>query len=225
MKKNLSLLGLVLVLLVFNKSGLAQLKTEAESKQTTSVKLEANSSELKSVFENKSFVEALKVLVASGEKLDIKTAKKTTFVNKTNEKAEKSMNKQYEITFDVLTEDGKSFGEYKRMVYAFEGNNTFIYFDEPNSETIDLASMTLTGKWIEELPLSVKQKDKLKAEKAAASFCFKWNGWQTTSIECDYNYFCAFTNQRARYLNEKRTCKTNSNHVQTRRVKIKCERC
>ncbi|MET0754294.1 MAG: hypothetical protein ABWZ66_13010, partial [Pyrinomonadaceae bacterium] len=166
MKKTLSLLGLILLLLVVNKSGLAQSKTEAESKQTISVKLEANSSELKSVFENKSFIEALKVLAANGEKIDIKTAKKTTFASKVNEKVEKSANKQYEISFDVLTEDGKSFGEYKKLAYGFNGKNAVIYFDEPSSETVGSASTTLTPKWIEELPFSVKQKDKLKAEKA-----------------------------------------------------------
>ena len=82
MKKNLNLLGLILGLLACNYFVIAQSKTETETRQTTSVKLEANSSELKNVFGNKSFFESLKILVANGEKLDIKTAKKTTFVNK-----------------------------------------------------------------------------------------------------------------------------------------------
>ncbi len=223
MKKNLHLLGLVIVFLACSQFMAAQSKTETELRQTTSVKLEMNSPEIKSIFGNKSFFETLKILVANGEKLDIKTAKKTTFVNKPTERKEKISNKQYEISFDVLTEDGKAFGEYKKLVYLFDGKNTVIYFDEQNSEPIEFTTMILTEKWIDELPLSKKQKDKLKDERTDKSFCFKWNSWQTIrSNYCDYNYFCVGKNQRATYRDEKRTCKKNSNHSQTRKVKLNC---
>jgi hypothetical protein len=214
MKNKINLIGMILALLVFVQLGLSQSKVESLS----SVKLNAKKEELKTVFENPKFLEALSVLVSQAEKIDIKTATKSF-----NKIPDKKTEGSYEISFDVLVEDGKSYSEYKKLVYSFDGKETIVYFDDENNKFIpkDLGSQNLT--WLDTLPISRKQKSELKIESANnKSFCFNWTGWVVKSTYCGSNFGCVFKNQQALYREEEKTCKTNPNNTKKRICKVKC---
>src|ERR1044072_9165441 len=94
----------------------ASLKTTERATEIR--RLERSIPELQKIYEDRKFLDACTVLATSGEMFWSDVAQ----IARDGEK--------FAVTFNVVNEVTKEPGQYKQLVYAFDGKNSLVYFNE-----------------------------------------------------------------------------------------------
>jgi hypothetical protein len=194
-------------------SGLAacQKNTGDDGSASTTGKLDKTSAEYQRVVKDPQFLGACEVMTADGEMFDENSA---IYARK---------NGGYEISFAVINETTLKPGHFQKLVYANDGLNTVVYFDDKNpSDTSVTGSQKLQWppKWWPGGGGSGSGGG--SGGGYGSGFCWQWTSWSIISYNCSYSFSCFFNNQKAKFKVEQRTCRTNPSNVQTRTVKLHC---
>lgn len=135
MKRTTTLVLAIFTVLVFSSLSFAQggkkkLPREAEkiaairTAEVVSKRPTRDSPELKQALADKTFQDACLLLATSGEMFEVDSAQLST-------DGEKS-----EVSFNVVNETTKAPGQYKQLVYSFDGKDAVTYFNGQNEKYV-----------------------------------------------------------------------------------------
>lgn len=242
MRRSTNLMLTILAMLVLSNSGAAQsvqkkvsrevgktgpspvsVKSEAAASTrdgaVVSKRLERGSPELEQVFADKKFLDACTTLVTSGE----------MFLIESGQIAKDGA--AFAVTFSVVDEVTKEPGQYKQLVYAFDGKDAFAYFVDQNPNYRPVKSTSGAASKIK-LPAWPPTWTPPKwtppswwpgsgGGSVGAGGGFEWSDWQQVSVECHPNLICPFIHQ-GRMRQEERASKSNPTIKQSRWILINC---
>jgi hypothetical protein len=170
-------------------------------------RLHQGSPELTQVFADQKFLDACAILATSGEMFLVDSA------------VQSSDGKQSFITFTVVTEGTKEPGQYKQLVYEFDGKDRVVYFNDRNDRYQKLKSTptsTSKMKW----PPSWWPGS--GGGSTGLGGGFDWEDWHQVSIDnCHANFACPFVHV-GKMRQEERASKANPAIKQTRWILVSC---
>lgn len=172
--------------------------------------LDQNSQEYKRIAADKKFLDACEILAADGGMFLVESGQ----LSKDGEK--------FSATFNVANELSKSTGEYKQLVYNFDGKESAIYFNEKNDKfmrTTPSSNQKLT--WPKWPPSWWPGSGNGGISTGGAGIGHSWSEWQEVSRECRPNLnSIACPIHIGEMRKEQRT--SNTGAVQTRSILIHC---
>jgi hypothetical protein len=231
MKRNLNLFLIIFAAMAFAISGFAQTTkkptrevvkidkpsldvTTGEKKETViSKRIERGSRELQRVYADKIFLNACEVLLMDGEMFLEETAQLLTDGD------------SFSVTFNVVNETTRTAGQYKQLVYSFDGKEASVYFNEKNDKPSN-AKMGGGG------GIKIKLPDWWPGSGSGGGVTFGggsggtsgngWGEWQGVSIDnCHANLVCPMIHM-GKMREEERYFSGNKLIKQTRWILIKC---
>jgi len=197
----------------------AQKKSDQEPKRTSSESAtgetiktqrpDKNSPELRRVYRDAKFLQACATLAADGEMFVADSAQ----LSKDKEK--------FAVTFDVVNEANKSTGEFKQLVYAFDGKEATVFFNKKNDKftrTKPKGGGAQTLKWPPKWwPGSGAGNIGLGCGGSG------WGDWYEVTIDnCHFTFISCLGLHAGKMRGEERICNGNPSVKQTRWILIHC---
>lgn len=223
----------ILATLVLGSSGGAQsvrrvVPKEAEKRAPPAVsvreealvtkRLERDSTELQKVYDDKKFLDACTVLAASGEMFLADSAR----VARDGDK--------FAVTFNVVNEVSQEPGQYKQLVYAFDGKEAITYFNEQNDNYARVKPASGAAgkiklppwppKWTPPKWTPPKEWPGSGGGTIGLGGGPEWDDWHEVSVECHPSLLCPIYSNKMRQ--EERASKTSPWIKQTRWILIHC---
>lgn len=222
MNRKLNIILTIFATLVFSYMGLAQIVQKKSTQQTTkkglpikiteqeavtSTPLRTNSQEYRRIAEDKKFLAACEILAADGG----------MFVA---ESGQLLRNKEkFAVTFNVVNEAGKSTEEYKQLVYAFDGKEATVYFNEKNDNFTPVES---TGGSTQKLKWPPSWWIGSGGGSSSGGLFQSWGEWREVEIDnCHFSFVCPVIHA-GKMRREERISKSNPNNKQNRWILIRC---
>lgn len=199
------------------KKNAAAVMAKTEDEAATSTPVKPGSPELEKVYTDKNFLAACEILAAGGEMFLADSAR----VSRDGEK--------YAVTFDVVIEATKTPGQYRQLVYAFDGKEATVYFSgendrytAPKTTPGSNAKIIWPPKWWPKPPKSWPGSGGTGTGPIIPGE--PWGDWHEVSRECHATVApaCSITLQGAWMKKEERTSTTNAGNKQTRWILIHC---
>ncbi len=186
---------------------LAAAVTKTGDGAVTLTSLKPGSPELEKAYADKNFLDACAILAASGEMFLAGSAQ----IARDGEK--------YAITFDVVIEATKTPGQYRQLVYAFDGKESSAYFNEKNEKYVQPKARSGAASKIKWPPVWWPGSG---GGSTGVGGGFEWGDWYQVSIDnCHFNFICPFIHA-GKMRQEERVSKANSSIKQTRWILISC---
>jgi hypothetical protein len=232
MKRTATLILMFFTVVVFSGLSFAQggkkkLPREAEkiaavrTAAVVSKRLSRDSPEVKQALADKKFQDAGLLLATSGEMFEIDSAQLST-------DGEKS-----EVSFNVVDETTKAPGQYRQLVYSFDGKDAVIYFGEQNERYVQRRLVSgganklqwppPTPQW---WPSSWPTPPWPGSGGGTIGFGggFNWGDWHEVSIdECHFTFVPICSPLHAgKMRQEERVSKSNPSVKQTRWILLRC---
>lgn len=197
--------------------------TEARqrSDKVVSRRVERGSPEMERAFGDKKFLTACEVLLASGEMFLAETAQFST------------VGKKSSLTFDVVNEASREPGQYRQLVYAFDGKESIAYFYQQN-ENYRPSKPAAGGNAKLQLPpwppkwtppkLNPPSWWPSSGGGSANPSGTNWGDWKEVSTECHWTALCPLIGLSVlgKMRQEKRVSTSNSNVSEIRWVLVNC---
>ena len=182
-------------------------QTAAKNEAVISRPLSKASPELKRAYGDKKFLAACEILAADGEMFLADTAR----ISRTGEK--------FSITFKVVTEKNQAVGEYKQLVYSFDGKASSVSFNEKNDKYAPVFSPSAKN-------LKLKWPPAWWPGSGTGTIGIgggtSWGEWQPKSIDnCHFNFPCSPFHV-GKMREEERISNSNTSVKQTRWILIYC---
>ena len=236
MKRKDHLILTTLALLLLCQSGAAQgvpervpreidkrRATEARprSEKVVSRRVERGSPEVERAFGDRKFLDACEVLLASGEMFLVESAQFSTD------------GEQSALTFDVVNEASGEPGQYRQLVYAFNGKESIVYFYQQN-ENYKPSEPAAGGNAKLQLPPWPPKWTPPKLNPPSwwpgsggvniNPGVTDWGDWKEVSTGCHWTALCPLIglNVFGKMRQERRASKSNPNVTEDRWVVLNC---
>jgi hypothetical protein len=226
MRGKTNLILTLLAVVAFGGLGLAQqterkLHREAERVPVAFVAKRAtrDSREVQAALADKKFLDACEILFTSGEMFLVDSAQVST------------AGAQFVVTFNVVNEVTKEPGQYKQLVYEFDGKDSATAFNQENRSyrKPNLAGNTSKIKWPPPPPPWWPGSGGNTIGGSGPIFGggtisggFQWDDWHQVAVDnCHVTFFCPMFHT-GKMKQEERASKANPSIKQTRWLLISC---